>query len=225
MRRAGIEVEIEDCKNIILKHSTTLAKSVNGHVQIQESLLNEVVNIVEAPVPVLGKFKESFLELREDLLTMVMQKHLKYFSITGDNGRLLPYFIAEKLGTMLDQMTRVQNTVAKLSLELGINEDLLQTVDDVASLAMSDLAAAVVVEFASLSGIMARHCALRDGYSEQIAEALFKIMLPKFSGNRFPQTDVGILRVAWADMKFRFKGLVHLKPRTILLEVQTLCKF
>ncbi|KAJ4847612.1 Glycine--tRNA ligase, chloroplastic/mitochondrial 2 [Turnera subulata] len=257
MRRAGIEVEIEDRKNIILKHSTTLAKSVNGHVQIQESLLNEVVNLVEAPVPVLGKFKESFLELPEDLLTMVMQKHQKYFSITGDNGRLLPYFIAvangainenvvkkgneavlraryedakffyetdarkkfpefrsqlkgilfhEKLGTMLDKMTRVQNTVAKLSLELGINEDLLQTVDDAASLAMSDLATSVVMEFTSLSGIMARHYALRDGYSEQIAEALFEIMLPRFSGDRLPQTDVGIV-LAIADRLDSLVGL------------------
>ena len=31
----------------------------------------QVVNLVEAPFPVLGKFKESFLELPKDLLTMV----------------------------------------------------------------------------------------------------------------------------------------------------------
>ncbi|KAJ4849471.1 hypothetical protein Tsubulata_021166 [Turnera subulata] len=169
MRRAGIEVEIEDLKNIILKHSTILAKSVNGHVQIQESLLNEVVILVELPVPVLGKFEESFPELSEDLLTIVMQKQQKYFSITGDIGRLLPYSIAEKLGTMLDKMARVQNTVAKLSLELGINDGLLQTVDDAASHAMSDLATAVVMEFTSLSGIMARQLQRPLFYVERIA--------------------------------------------------------
>lgn len=33
--------------------------------------LCQVVNLVEAPVPILGEFNESFLELPEDLLTMV----------------------------------------------------------------------------------------------------------------------------------------------------------
>lgn len=74
----------------------------------------------------------------------------------------------EKLGTMLDKMIRVQNMVAELSLALQVNEDKLQIIQDAASLAMSDLATAVVTEFTSLSGIMARHYALRDGYSEQV---------------------------------------------------------
>lgn len=55
-------------------------------------------------------------------------------------------------------------------MDLGVNEKLLQTVQDAASLAMSDLATAVVTEFTSLAGIMARHYALRDGFSEQVAD-------------------------------------------------------
>lgn len=31
----------------------------------------QVANLVEAPVPLIGKFKESFLELPEELLTIV----------------------------------------------------------------------------------------------------------------------------------------------------------
>lgn len=69
---------------------------------------------------------------------------------------------------MLDKMIRVQNMVAELSLALQVNEDKLQIIQDAASLAMSDLATAIVTEFTSLSGIMARHYALRDGYSEQV---------------------------------------------------------
>lgn len=69
---------------------------------------------------------------------------------------------------MLDKMTRVQNMVAALSSALEVGEDKLQIIQDAASLAMSDLATAVVTEFTSLSGIMARHYALRDGYSEQV---------------------------------------------------------
>lgn len=69
---------------------------------------------------------------------------------------------------MLDKMMRVQNMVSELSLALEVNEDKLQIIQDAASLAMSDLATAVVTEFTSLSGVMARHYALRDGYSEQV---------------------------------------------------------
>ncbi|EOX96483.1 Glycine-tRNA ligases [Theobroma cacao] len=257
MKNAGIGIEIEDRKKIILDHSNLLAKSVNGNVVIQESLLSEVVNLVEAPVPVLGKFKESFLELPDDLLTMVMQKHQKYFAITDDNGKLLPYFIAvangainemvvrkgneavlraryedakffyeldtrkkfvdfrhqlkgilfhEKLGTMLDKMMRVENMVFKLSMYLGVKEDMLQIIKEAASLAMSDLATAVVTEFTPLSGIMARHYALRDGYSEQTAEALLEITLPRFSGDLLPKSDVGIV-LAIADKLDSLVGL------------------
>ena len=74
----------------------------------------------------------------------------------------------EKLGTMLDKMTRVENMVAELSCILDISEDVQDIIRDAASLAMSDLSTAVVTEFTSLSGIMGRHYALRDGYSEQV---------------------------------------------------------
>ncbi|XVE76845.1 hypothetical protein DITRI_Ditri13aG0012800 [Diplodiscus trichospermus] len=219
MKNAGIDIEIEERKKTILEHSNLLAKTVNGNIVIQESLLSEVVNLVEAPVPVLGKFNESFLELPDELLTMVMQKHQKYFAVTDDNGKLLPYFIAvangainemvvrkgneavlraryedakffyeldtckrfkdfrsqlkgilfhEKLGTMLDKMMRVESLVHKLSMDLGVKEDMLLIIKEAASLAMSDLATSVVTEFTSLSGIMACHYALRDGYSEQV---------------------------------------------------------
>ncbi|KAH9733453.1 glycine--tRNA ligase 2 [Citrus sinensis] len=257
MRNAGVKIKIEDRRKTIFDRSNALAKSVNGRIIFEESLLNEVVNLVEAPVPVLGEFEDSFLELPEDLLTVVMKKHQKYFALTDDKGRLLPYFIAvangainemvvrkgneavlraryedakffyemdtrkkfadfqgqlkgilfhEKLGTMLDKTMRVQNMVRKLSLDLGINEDMLQIVQEAASLAMSDLATSVVMEFTSLAGVMACHYALRDGYSQQIAEALLEINLPRFSGDVLPKTDVGTV-LAVADRLDTLVGL------------------
>ncbi|CAL5381261.1 unnamed protein product [Camellia sinensis] len=257
MLHAGISVEIEQRKRTILECSNALAKGVNGCIVVQSALLDEVANLVEAPVPVLGKFNESFLELPKDLLIMVMQKHQKYFAITDEDGKLLPYFIAvangainemvvkkgneavlraryedakffyemdtrrkisefrnqlngilfhEKLGSMLDKMKRVQNTVTQIGLALGISEDKLHIVEEAASLAMSDLATAVVTEFTSLSGIMARHYALRDGYSEEISEALLEITLPRFSGDTLPKTDAGTI-LAIADRLDSLVGL------------------
>ncbi|XP_057549240.1 glycine--tRNA ligase, chloroplastic/mitochondrial 2 isoform X2 [Amaranthus tricolor] len=248
MEKAGISVGIEERKKLISENATALAESVNGHVIMPSGLLDEVVNLIEAPSPILGKFDKSFLMLPKDLLTMVMQKHQKYFGIADNSGRLLPYFIAvangdidvgvvrkgneavlraryedakffyetdtrkkfsefrgqlngilfqEKLGTMLDKMTRVEAIVPKLASYLGFDSELLQTIHEAASLAMSDLSTAVVTEFTSLAGIMARHYALRDGYSEQIADALFEITLPRNSGDILPKSDAGnVLAIA-----------------------------
>ncbi|KAM4072287.1 hypothetical protein ACB094_11G127000 [Castanea mollissima] len=114
--------------------------------------------------------------------------------------------LMEKLGTMLDKMTHIQNMVTKLSLALQIDEDMLQILQVAASLAMSDLATAVVTEFTSLAGKMARHYAIRDGYPEQVAEALYEITLPRFSGDILPATDAGVV-LAIADRLDSLVGL------------------
>ncbi|XP_047075185.1 glycine--tRNA ligase, chloroplastic/mitochondrial 2-like [Lolium rigidum] len=258
VEKAGIVIDMQERKAKILDDSNILVKGVDGSFIAPDSLLQEVVNLVEAPLPILGRFDDSFLELPKDVLITVMQKHQKYFPVTSKStGDLLPYFITvangsiseevvrkgneavlraryedakffykmdtqkhlsdfrgqlksilfhEKLGTMLDKMVRVEDVVAELTLVLGINEMMITVIKDAAALAMSDLATSIVTEFTSLAGIMARHYALRDGLSEQIAEALFEITLPRFSGDVFPKTDAGIV-LAVADRLDSLVGL------------------
>ncbi|XP_006656540.2 glycine--tRNA ligase, chloroplastic/mitochondrial 2 [Oryza brachyantha] len=245
MEKAGIVIDMQERKRQILHDSSILAEGVGGDIIAPESLVQEVMNLVEVPMPIIGRYDVSFLELPKDVLITVMQKHQKYFPVTSKSmGNLLPYFITvangaikeevvrkgneavlraryedakffykmdtqkklsefrgqlssilfhERLGTMLDKMKRVENTVAEVALVLGINEKMIPVIKDAAALAMSDLATNIVTEFTSLAGIMARHYALRDGLSEQIAEALFEITLPRFSGDMFPKTDPGIV--------------------------------
>ncbi|KAL5223870.1 hypothetical protein ABZP36_010509 [Zizania latifolia] len=258
MEKAGILIDMQDRKGRILHDSSILAEGVGGDIIAPDSLVQEVINLVEAPVPIIGRYDVSFLELPKDVLITVMQKHQKYFPVTSKStGNLLPYFITvangaiskevvckgneavlraryedakffykmdtqknfsefrdqlssilfhESLGTMLDKMKRVENTVAELAIVLGTNERMISVVKDAAALAMSDLATNIVTEFTSLAGIMARHYALRDGLSEQIAEALFEITLPRFSGDVFPKTDAGIV-LAVADRLDSLVGL------------------
>ncbi|XP_042422594.1 glycine--tRNA ligase, chloroplastic/mitochondrial 2-like isoform X1 [Zingiber officinale] len=250
MREAGILVNMKERKEKIICDADSLASSVNSNAIMQDSLVEEVVNLVEAPLAILGRFDEYFLEIPKDILIMVMQKHQKYFPlICQHTGTLMPYFIAvanglideqvvrkgneavlraryedasffykmdtqkkfsefrgllsgilfhEQLGTMLDKVVRIQKIVGKLSHSLGNEKSVHTIVEDAAALAMSDLATSIVTEFTSLSGIMARHYALRDGYPEQIAEALFEITLPRFSGDILPKSDAGIV-LAIAD--------------------------
>ena len=98
----------------------------------------------------------------------------KLFEIVFSSTLVLLLLIAqifskqEKLGSMLDKMTRMEAIVVNLSLAIGISQDLIQIILEAASLAMSDLATAVVTEFTSLAGIMGRHYALREGFSEEV---------------------------------------------------------
>ncbi|KAG6487998.1 hypothetical protein ZIOFF_056756 [Zingiber officinale] len=258
MREAGILVNMKERKEKIICDADSLASSVNSNAIMQDSLVEEVVNLVEAPLAILGRFDEYFLEIPKDILIMVMQKHQKYFPlICQHTGTLMPYFIAvanglideqvvrkgneavlraryedasffykmdtqkkfsefrgllsgilfhEQLGTMLDKVVRIQKIVGKLSHSLGNEKSVHTIVEDAAALAMSDLATSIVTEFTSLSGIMARHYALRDGYPEQIAEALFEITLPRFSGDILPKSDAGIV-LAIADRLDSLVGL------------------
>ena len=79
----------------------------------------------------------------------------------------------EKLGTMLDKVSRIEKTVGKLSTALGLSKNFIPVLEEAAGLAMSDLATSVVTEFTSLAGIMGRHYALRDGYSLQVNKITF----------------------------------------------------
>ncbi|CAA6666936.1 unnamed protein product [Spirodela intermedia] len=255
MEKTGILTKIEERKHKILQQSSSLADSVGGQLLYDDSLLEEVSNLVEAPAPILGQFDESFLELPEEILIMVMRKHQKYFPITDKlTDKLLPFFISvangavnvkvvkkgneavlraryedakffykldtqkslaefrthlsgilfhEKLGTMLDKMTRIQRTVSKLSFALGMGESLVPVVEDAAALAMSDLATSIVTEFTSLAGTMARHYALRDGSPEQ--KPYMRSHFPIF-WDALPKTDAGII-LSMADRLDSLVGL------------------
>lgn len=86
----------------------------------------------------------------------------------------------EKLGTMLDKVSRIEKTVGKLSTALGLSRSFVPVLEEAAGLAMSDLATSVVTEFTSLAGIMGRHYALRDGYSQQVNKLPFGAILCVF---------------------------------------------
>ncbi|ONK59088.1 uncharacterized protein A4U43_C08F2850 [Asparagus officinalis] len=154
---------------------------------------------------VVRKGNEAVLRARyEDARFFYKLDMRKKFSEFRDH--LSGILFHEKLGTMLDKMSRIQKTVGKLTLALDIDDDVIPVVEVAAELAMSDLATSVVTEFTSLSGIMARHYALRDGYPEQIADALFEIMLPRYSGDILPKSDAGIV-LAIADRLDSLVGL------------------
>ena len=86
--------DMEERRAVIRERVEQLAADMNGKVLPDEELLEIVTNLVEFPVPVVGKFDEKFLELPQEILITAMREHQKYFAVVREDGRLMPFFIA-----------------------------------------------------------------------------------------------------------------------------------
>ena len=95
MSTASVEVDSQTRKAKIEAGILAEAAAVNGMAEIYADLLAEVVDLVEYPTAVAGKFDADFLKLPTEVITTVMVSHQRYFpvhQIDGD-GSLLPNFI------------------------------------------------------------------------------------------------------------------------------------
>jgi glycyl-tRNA synthetase beta chain len=59
-----------------------------------DALLNDLVYLTEFPTPILGEFREQFLELPSEVLSTVMRHHQRYFTLNDAEGNMAPRFIA-----------------------------------------------------------------------------------------------------------------------------------
>ena len=69
------------------------ASDAGGYVVDGESLYDEVAALVEWPVPILGRFDETFLSLPREVIISTLTSHQRYFPVADDEGTLLPRFI------------------------------------------------------------------------------------------------------------------------------------
>lgn len=93
-----VKVSREDRLKHIRTESVRLAKAIGGVIpadSLKGALLDEVTDLVENPIPLLGRFDESFLDLPEEVLVTVMKKHQRYLPIADElTGKLRNGFIA-----------------------------------------------------------------------------------------------------------------------------------
>ena len=101
MSSEGILLDVQAREAVITRAAGELAAQAGGELGGDASLLREVANLVESPLPILGTFDPAYLRLPEAVLLAVMHKHQRYFPVVRD-GHLLPYFVAVANGTQLD---------------------------------------------------------------------------------------------------------------------------
>ncbi|AFZ57730.1 glycine--tRNA ligase subunit beta [Anabaena cylindrica FACHB-243] len=100
LRSGFVNVVPEERENMIKEQVTTAAQKLGGYTPIYPDLLAEVINLVESPSAVIGKFEDEFLQLPTEVITTVMVNHQRYFPIfkTADSKELLPNFITTSNG-------------------------------------------------------------------------------------------------------------------------------
>ena len=88
-----VVIDPEVRKQRIVKQTRELAKTKNGTVLDDPGLVEEVANLVEYPVAVMGTFNKEYLRVPKEVLITAMREHQRYFSVVGLDGNLLPCFI------------------------------------------------------------------------------------------------------------------------------------
>jgi glycyl-tRNA synthetase beta chain len=95
LRQAFVEVDFEQRRQTIVAQTEAAAKKIGGVATINPDLLQEVINLVEYPSAVVGRFDDEFLALPSEVAVTEMESHQRYFPVrpSNDATALLPYFI------------------------------------------------------------------------------------------------------------------------------------
>jgi glycyl-tRNA synthetase beta chain len=88
-----VVIDPEVRKQRIITQIQGIAKSQGGTVLDDPGLVDEVANLVEFPVAVMGTFNKDYLRVPKEVLITAMREHQRYFSIINADGNLLPSFI------------------------------------------------------------------------------------------------------------------------------------
>jgi glycyl-tRNA synthetase beta chain len=93
------------------------------------------------------------------------------------------------LGNMHEKSARVSTLAAHIADKIGGDPALALRAGE---LSRCDLMTEMVYEFPEMQGIMGRYQAQRDGEPGELAQAMDEFYMPRFSGDRLPQTPTGI---------------------------------
>jgi glycyl-tRNA synthetase beta chain len=107
--------------------------------------------------------------------------------------RLSRLVFQEKLGTLFEKRARLMELTKTVAEKLNFSASMMENAVRAASLAKADLVSHMVVELPSLQGVMGREYAIKDGEDGAVAEAIYQHYLPRYAGDKLPDTPIGRL--------------------------------
>jgi glycyl-tRNA synthetase len=120
--------------------------------------------------------------------------------------RLATLTFHERLGSMLDKVTRLQKIAPAVAQLLNADDAAVADAERAAALSKSDLVTSMVVEMTSLQGIIGEIYARQSGERDAVAQAIREQYLPRSAGDANPTTVVG-LALSLADKLDSLAGL------------------
>ena len=135
---------------------------------------------------------EQVILARFDDVAFFIQKDLKH-PLEDFVPELSTLTFQIKLGSFLDKTRRITNLAEPIGDRLKITKTETQTTRRAAELCKADLATNMVVEMTSLQGTMGRYYALHCGEEPAVAKAIYEHYLPRFAGDRSPQSKPGLV--------------------------------
>jgi len=115
----GVIVDEERRRGMILDGGERACAGTGGRPIEDAELLQEVVDLCEYPTPFAGRYAEDFFALPPEVIVTALKSHQRYFAVRGDDGGLLPLFMAVRDGddTSLDNVVQGNQRVlvARLS--------------------------------------------------------------------------------------------------------------
>ena len=129
--------------------------------------------------------------------------------------RLSTLTFQKQLGSMMDKNERVAELVEPMSKLLHMDSTDIAIAQRAAHLVKADLATRMVVEMTALQGIMGREYALKGGYPQEVANAIYEHWLPRSADDELPPSPAGTL-LSIADRLDSLVGLfaVGLAPKS-----------
>ncbi len=93
LKAAHVLLSREDRKAIIAKQSQDLANKEGLKIREDEALFEEIVGLVEWPVPLVGTFEKEYLDVPQEVLISTMRGNQKYIALLDNAGKLSNKFV------------------------------------------------------------------------------------------------------------------------------------
>jgi glycyl-tRNA synthetase beta chain len=92
LRQARVMVDQDERRAAVAEGIAALATSEGWSAVPDAALLDEVIHLVEWPVPLMGRFDASLLEIPREVLITSLRTHQRYFVADQPSGELAPAF-------------------------------------------------------------------------------------------------------------------------------------
>lgn len=92
-KQKGVTIDQDKRKEFIIKEINKATNQKKIHINVNEKLIDEIINIVEKPRILVCEFNKKFLEIPQEILIITMQHHQKYFPTFDSKNKITNNFI------------------------------------------------------------------------------------------------------------------------------------